>query len=359
MDANVYKNRSLSEAVRIISASAGKNTFHMRGEKGVGKTSVARQIADNLNMRLVFMDCASMDIADLGILIPNHEERCTMFYPNSHWGFHHDEPLCIVMDEWSKAPANVQAMLHPILTKPRRIGDINIHPDSVVITTGNLKTENIGDRMKGHTANRLIDIEVRKPKPDEWIQWGAENGVHPAVLAWVKRQPDLMQSFRDHPDNKYISNPKRGDEKCVTPRSLEMASHQTHDYFDKKISGDDLQATLEGCIGLAGARQLITFIHLAEQLPTPEEIERDPDGAVVPDSPAAGTITVTSALVWVRTKEQFNAWFTYMKRLSKETQAMFVLQAREVKALERLLRTQKAYNEWALENKHIFEQSSR
>ena len=356
MKLEIHKHASLDDAIRIISASEGKNTFHMRGEKGVGKTSVARGIADLLGMRLVFMDCASMDLADLGILVPNHEERCTMFYPNAHWGFHHNEPLAIVMDEFTKAPANLQAMLHPVLTHPRRIGDINIHSESVVITTGNLKTENVGDRMKGHTANRLIDIHIRKPKGDEWIQWGSENNIHPAVLAWVKREPQLMQSYVDDPDgeNPYISNPKKGDEKCVTPRSLEMASYQVWDYFNDKITKSDLGVTLEGCIGMAGSRQLQTFIDLAEQLPTPDEIIEDAQGAVVPDSPPAMCITVMSALTWVDDSPKLSAWFTYLKRLPTENQAMFVLQAKEKKDLAKIMYTHKEFGAWCKTNSHLF-----
>ena len=356
MKLEVHTHASLEDAIRIICGSGGKNTFHMRGEKGVGKTSVARGASDLVAMRLVFMDCGSMDLADLGILVPNHEERCTMFYPNAHWGFHHNEPLCIVLDEFTKAPANLQAMLHPLLTHPRRIGDINIHPDSIVITTGNLKTENVGDRMKSHTANRLIDIHIRKPKSDEWIQWGSENGVHPAVLAWVKREPQLMQSYVDDPDgqNVYISHPKKGDDKCVTPRSLEMASHQVWDYFKNKITKSDLLVTLEGCIGMAGARQLITFIDLAEQLPTPDEIIEDAEGAIVPDSPPAMCITVMSALTWVDSSPKLGAWFTYLKRLPTENQAMFVLQAKEKRELAKIMYTHKEFGAWCKTNSHLF-----
>jgi hypothetical protein len=355
--------QTLDDVVAIVTASKGKNTFHLRGEKGIGKTSICQQIAENLNMKLVLMDCASLDIADLGIPTPNHEIRATEFYPNSIWGFHLDEPLFIVLDEYTKAPVNVQCMLHPLLTKPMRIGDMPIHPDSIVVSTGNLKSEGVGDKMKGHTANRLVDIEVKKPDSTIFCNWGSENGIHPTVLAWATREPIIFQSYRDDPDgqNPYISNPKRPEtDKCVTPRSLHYASHQVWDYDNGKINSSQLLATLEGAIGKSGAHQLQTFVKLANDLPLPQDIIDNPESTPVPDLAPAICLTVMSALHWVDDKVKADAWFKYMERMPSENQAMFCKIAfrddgKESKSkIAKLLATSKSFQEWANKNKHLF-----
>tara|TARA_R110002020_G_scaffold321131_1_gene537053 strand:+ start:1729 stop:2844 length:1116 start_codon:yes stop_codon:yes gene_type:complete len=347
---------SLDDAMNNAIASAGRNTYHWIAEKGIGKTSVASGGADQLGMRLVFIDCTQIDIADIGVMMPNVEQGFAEFLFNKHWGFHLDEPLFIVLDELTKAPKNVQAMLHGLLTHPRRIGSINIHPDSIVITTGNLVVEGVGDRLYDHTANRLIMQYIRKPKADEWIEWGAANGIHPAILAWVKRQPQLFQSFIDDPDgqNPFISNPKKKNQQCITPRSLEMGSHSVWDYFNDRIDKRNLLASLEGAIGLAGARELMTFIDLAEQLPTPQDIIDNPANAIIPESPPAVCITVMAALTWIDDSEKLDAWFQYMQRLGTENQAMWVVQAKAKKDLAKLMYKNKGFSTWVTDNKHLF-----
>ena len=347
---------SLETAMENAVASAGKNTYHWMGEKGVGKTSAANAGADQLGMRLVFIDCTQIDIADIGIMMPNNEHGFAEFLFNKHWGFHLDEPLFIVLDELTKAPKNVQAMLHGLLTHPRRIGSINIHPDSIVITTGNLTTEGVGDRLYDHTANRLIMQYIRKPKAEEWIAWAIENGIHPAVMAWVKREPQLFESFVNDPDgqNPYIANPKKKNQQCVTPRSLEMASNSVWDFMNGKISREGFLSSLQGAIGMAGAAQLMTFIELADQLPTPQEIMDDPTNATIPDSPPAVCFTVMAALTWVDEAPKLDAWFTYMKRLKTENQSMWIIQAKANKDLYKLVVKNKKFGEWLLDKAHIF-----
>tara|TARA_R100001082_G_C4358230_1_gene157968 strand:- start:404 stop:1486 length:1083 start_codon:yes stop_codon:yes gene_type:complete len=347
---------SLNEAMDDAVASAGKVTWHWQGEMGVGKTSVASSGSDKLGMRFVFIDCTQIDIADIGVMMPNVEKGYAEFLFNKHWGFHLDEPLFIVIDELTKAPKAVQAMLHGLLTHPRRIGSINIHPDSIVITTGNLTVEGVGDRLQNHTANRVITKYIRKPTADEWILWASQNGIHPTVMAWVKREPQLMQSFVDDPDgqNPYISNPKRNTQQCVTPRSLEMASHCIWDYFNGRIEKRNLRSSLEGAIGLAGGAQLMTFIDLVEELPSPDDIIEDPENAIVPESPPAVCITTVSALTWVDSKPKLDAWFTYMKRLSTENQALWLLQSKDNRKLNKLVQSHKAFGDWAVANKHLY-----
>ena len=124
---------SLQDAITIIVASRGKNTFHMMGEPGIGKTYIGAGIAKQLGMPFVYIDVPSTDISDIGIPIPDHETKTVRLYPSEHWGLHLGVPVCIWLDEYSKGAPALQAILHPLLTRPRRIGAITLHPDSVVI----------------------------------------------------------------------------------------------------------------------------------------------------------------------------------------------------------------------------------
>ena len=364
------KPLALEDAIDIIVASRGKTTIHLKGEPGIGKTYIGNIIAKKLNMPFVYVDVPSTDISDVGIPIPNHETKTVQLYPSEHWGLHLGVPVCILLDEYSKGAPALQAILHPLLTNPRRVGSIKLHPDSIVMATGNLTTDGVGDMMRGHTINRVVPLTIGKPTADEWIKnFAVHNNVHPVVMAWVKRETQVMQSYRDLADgdtNPFIYNPKTHNGtglSYVSPRSLETASHFVWNYKENKITERQLMACLEGAIGREGAQQLATFISLENQIPSPDEIRDDPDTAIVPGDPAAVCLVMLSAVQWVKTRSDVKAWFKYITRkdsvsgkpaFSNETQALFVLNAREKPDLKEVMESTSEFGKWATGVKHLF-----
>ena len=355
---NKRQTLSLKDALHLALEAKGKLTFHWVGQKGIGKTSVIEKGARDSNLKLAFFDCTALTLEDIGIMDLNRAEGYAEYLFNKHWGFHLNEPLFIVLDEFTKAPKNLQAMLHGLLTHPRRIGSIPIHPDSIVVTTGNLKQEGVGDRMLGHTANRNVEIYIRNSTSTEWIDWGLDNGIHPMILAWVKQKPELFDSFLDDPEgtNEYISNPKNGDAKCVTGRSLHMASDLLHLYTNGDIPRNTLKVAIQGAIGMKGATDLDIFIDMADSLPSPQEILEDPENARVPDIAGSSTITVSSALTWVDNERKLGKWLIYMQRLPVEAQAYFVLLGKNKPKMYKIMKLHKPYQDWVFTNEHLFEQ---
>ena len=364
------KPSTLEDAIDCIVASRGETTIHLKGEPGIGKTYIGSIIAKKVNMPFIYIDCPGTDISEAGIPIPDHETKTVRLYPSEHWGLHLGVPVVIMLDEFSKASPALQAILHPLLTRPRRIGSTLLHPDSIVIATGNLTTDGVGDMMKGHTVNRVVPLTIGKPSADEWIKnFAVHNNVHPVVMAWVKRETQVMQSYRDLADgdtNPYIYNPKTHNGtglSYVSPRSLETASHFVWNYKENKISDRQMMACLEGAIGREGAQQLATFISLENQIPSPDEIRNTPETALVPTDPAAVCLVMLSAVQWVKTRSDVSAWFKYITRkdsatgkpeFSNETQALFVLNAREKEDLKEVMESTSEFGKWATGVKHLF-----
>ena len=343
---------SLDEAANQIIACGASNTFHLIGEPGVGKTAMHERIAKALGFKAIYIDVPNTELGDLGIPMPDKETQTTTLYPNAHWGFHTGEPICIMLDEFTKGGTAVKNMLHPLLTTPRRIGGITLHPDSVVITAGNLTTDAVGDVMASHSRNRLSVINVRKPTSEEWINWGAEK-ISPVVLSWVREFPQVLASYRDpsQGDNHYIYNPKFAQRSFVSPRSLELASNivkQRH-----KVSVNSLLCSLEGTIGASGARDLHTFIDIADSLPKWEDIMDKPTEAKVPTGAGALCILAFGAVQRID-KESVGKWFTYMKRTPKELQSVFCLTASKDENKKRILFSSSTFVEWARENQYLF-----
>jgi hypothetical protein len=284
--------------------------------------------------------------------MPDRETGTTKLYPNEHWGFHTDEPLCIMLDEFTKGASAVKNMLHPLLTNPRRISGLTLHKDSVVITAGNLTTDAVGDVMASHSRNRLSVLNVRKPTSEEWLSWGMDK-IAPVVLAWVREFPQVLGSYRDpsQSDNQYIYNPKFSQRSFVSPRSLELASNIVKNKND--YSTQALLCALEGTIGASGARDLYAFIDIADSLPTWDSIIDKPSEAIVPNNPAALCILAFGAVQRVQ-RDTIGKWFDYMKRTPKELQSVFCLTASKNEEKKRILFSSQAFVDWARANQYLF-----
>lgn len=352
MQLNAERQVSLREAADIIVSCGGGNTFHLVGEPGVGKTSMHKVIADRLGMKAIYIDVPNTELGDLGIPMPDAESKTTRLYPSEHWGFHLDEPLCVMLDEFTKGAPAVKNMLHPLLTQPRRIGGLTLHPDSVVITAGNLTSDGVGDVMAAHSRNRLSVMSVRKPTADEWIEWGMDR-IAPVMLAWVKEFPHCLSTYRDpsQENNHLIFNPKLNQKSFVSPRSLELASNIIK--ARAGFSENSLMCALEGTIGAPAARELTAFIALSDSLPLRKDIIETPATAKIPTDPAALCILAFGAVQWVD-RTTIGKWFEYMKRAPKELQSIFCLTAAKNEEKKKILFTSQPFIDWARENQYLF-----
>jgi hypothetical protein len=344
---------TLKEAVDLICTNP-RNTFHLVGTPGIGKTAMHKVIAERLNMKPIYMDVPNLEIGDIGIPMPNHQTRTTQFYPNEFWGFHLDEPLCIFLDEFTKGENGVKNTLHPVLTHPRRIGGLTIHPDSVVITAGNFSGDGVGDVMKAHSRNRLTELPIKNPTTQEWIDdWAVHNDIVPEVMAWARETPQIFQSYKDaaQADNHYNYNPKRPQAAFCSPRSVAGASTIVRNR--DKYTTNALITALEGTIGYSGARDMVAYIQMADELTPWAEVIANPSTAPVPKHVSALCIMAFGAVMRIDNKN-IGKWFEYLKRCPKELQSIFCLTASKNPQKKDVLFSSSAFVTWARDNAYLF-----
>tara|TARA_R110002153_G_scaffold59384_1_gene162278 strand:- start:276 stop:1322 length:1047 start_codon:yes stop_codon:yes gene_type:complete len=343
---------TLQEAETLI-ATIGKDvTVHIKGQPGIGKSSLLNTLAAKFPTHIpVYIDCADLDLGDLAMPAMNHETKTTAFYPNERFSLHHGKPVIIMLDEITKANEPVKNMLLPVMLE-RRLGAVKFHPDSIVYSTGNLTTDAVGDSMKAHAKNRLTNVEVRNPNDEEWVEWGMGNDIAPEVLAWVKQFPHCLASYKDdsQKENMYIYDPRKQQEAFVSPRSLAKASFIVK---QREILGiPTTLSALTGTIGEAASRDMSAYFSLADGLPTKEAIYKKPNEAVVPTDPSAKVILIMRELMTIK-KENFDSWMTYLQRLPMEIQALFAL---NIMASERkqIAATNKTFTDWAIKHNQFF-----
>ena len=353
-----FSNRvSLQEAAQLIAAIGTTNTILLKGEKGIGKSSIMKMLPEYLGpeYEYAYFDMGNKSEGDTAIPFPDKERKVMEFFINTALKLHMGKPVVIMLDEFGKASRSIQNMMHTLLeVDNKRIQDTFLPEGSIVIISTNLSEEGLGDTLLDHTVDRLTVVEVRKPNADEWLPWGAANNIHPAMLAWVNQTPTVLASFRDDDfdaSNPYVSNPKRVQVgQVVTHRSLELASNVM--WGREKISQNALVCALVGTIGTVGANDIASFLAFQDEIPTRESIISSPESANIPTS-AGATITLLFNLERAVDSETITPIMKYIRRLEEEPQAVFCTALARSKSKQKIAFTNKAFTDWARDNQDI------
>lgn len=343
---------SLEAFATLVATCGNKVTFIGEGEMGIGKSSVLKMLAKMLPNIPAYIDCTLLDLGDIALPYTVEENgiKVTRFAPNARFRFHEGKPVIVMLDEIGKAMKSVKNVLLTLMLE-HRIGDQYLPEGSIVFGTTNLGSEGLGDLLEAHARNRVCMVRIAKPNADQWINnFALPNGLDPSVITWVRQFPHCLAAFDDpsQKDNPYIDR-KRG--ACVTPRSLEKASHIA---MPRHILGDEvLISALSGVIGEAASRDMQAFFTVADKLPTWDNILASPSTARVPDDVVAKCIMVFSAVAKVE-RDTLTPWMDYLKRLDKEWQALFAKSVMTSPHKQAFCTTNRAFRDWALANQYLF-----
>ncbi len=346
---------SIYEVADAIKAQGALRTVLVQGDMGSGKSSILKLLSKDLpNHVPLYFDCTTKDLGDLMVpMFDKIDDRGGVRYAlNEELGFHYDKPVILMLDEYGKASPSVKLGLTRLALE-RKIGNRELPKGSIVFMTTNLGAEGVGDLLLAHQRNRISVITMRKSEVLEWCDWAFNNGVDHSVIGWVKENPQVMQSFidvkEDPMENPYIFHPQDPSRTSfVTPRSLEAASDWIK--VRDQMSNNTLKQVLAGTIGVRAAHDMFAWISLADELPTLEELKKDPMNAPVPTSASAVAMTVyrTMAVIeypWV------DNWMLYLGRLTREAQGLFVNGVRREKYGKRDVVTNcKGFQDWCMAN---------
>lgn len=345
---------SLNQAANLIINTGAHVTYLVEGNMGWGKTSTMKMFKQHYGedaFNYITVDCTQLDVGDVQIPAVDNVDGVTRYLPNEMFVGTNDKPMFICFDELGKASRPVQNACLPIMLE-RRVGNRKLHPDSRVFATTNLGAEGVGDTLQSHARDRMSILEVRKPTGEEWIGWGLNNNINPALLAFANETEQLFQDFRDvksPSDNPYIFHPKEQRSKFVTGRGLEFASHILN---AREKTQDELatQAAIAGVIGPRAAADLVAYVTLADKLPSYASIQADPMHARLPvDSPAAMCMTVWNCVAKV-TMDDFENVLQYVCRLPLEIQSMYATELVRMRSKQAMAVRNRKFSEWVAKN---------
>lgn len=266
-------------------------TVTLLGSPGIGKTSAARTLADQMTKavredpnlaKTIFgksvpqnpkaisrvLDLSSMLPEDLNGL-PFREDGITKFAGQS-WMAELCAPgafgvLCL--DDLPASAPMMQVAARQISLE-RRVHDHRLSPGIFIIVTGNRREDkSAASTLPAHFRNSvmLLDVDV---DVDEWAKWaGAQDHMHQVVPAYLRFKREHLSMLPKDAD-------KRG--AFATPRTWAKLGEQ----LDVAEATETTFDVASGLVGEGVATSFTAFVKIRNSLVDPNKVFDDPEKAL-------------------------------------------------------------------------------
>ncbi len=233
----------------------------LRGHPGVGKSTLARELAEELNLPLHDIRLAQREPAELcGVHFPDRERQTLQLLPPDWVRAVCEAPGFVFLDEINAAVTRLhQAAAYQIVLE-RRVGPFRFHPETVVLAAGNLDDDNaIVSPLSSALNNRFVHLRLRVDAT-AWVRWAEAAGLHSSVLGYI--------SGRGRFGSETLYEPN-GDDAFPTPRSWEMASRLL-----SHAGEADVRRLVAACVGIPAAEKFHTWHKMQQRIDPRQIVER-------------------------------------------------------------------------------------
>ena len=275
------------------------------GAPGCAKSALARQVAADAARAYVDVRALLLDPVDLRGIPWRDGDGRTRWAPPAFLPPADDPGRWLInLEELPSAVPMVQAALYQLVLD-RKVGEYELPEGASLIACGNRESDRgVVHRMPTPLASRFVHLEILVDA-DDWLSWGAANGIAPEVLFFVSMRPELLHDFDAQSKEKAF---------CC-PRTWEMVSNVV-----SRRAGLDAgveRALFRGTVGEAAAVEFSAFLRVWRELPHPKAVLDDPGNAAVPEN-ASALIALCGSLYRMADDVTLDAIVTYARRLRRE-----------------------------------------
>lgn len=285
----------------------------IEGPPGIGKTYIARELAQRLKRPFYHIYAACLDPVDLiGVpyvddynpAAPADGETPRKPGKVTRWaapGLLPQEPGGLVfIDEIASVEPAMQKALFSLI-QFGMAGDYRAPPDTYIFGAGNNETDRAGvTRMLTPLKSRLVHLQM-EVNHDDWIAWAFANSLPMEIIGFINFKPQLLHHFdKDEPT-------------FPCPRTWEFAAKLIASQLPPSVETD----VLAGTVGKGAAIELVAFLKIYRELPNVDAILLNPKGGEIPKNPSV-LYALSAALAHRATPTNFESVIAYTDRLPAE-----------------------------------------
>lgn len=240
------------------------------GESGIGKTALAKKLANKNNFKLVVIDGNLLKEGEIGGLptIESYksidsngnfqEKKATIYAVHTKLKEIDEEILngnkvLLFIDEINRCEHTVQQELMNLILN-REINGYKLHNNVKILAAMNPSNKYGEDfdyqvvDMDAAQENRFVWLNMENDYID-WISWAIEFGIETEVIEFISTFPEYLQKINE-------------EDVRATPRSYERISKTLKLYKEKKeiIPRDVFLNVIKGNVGRVIAEEFISFI---------------------------------------------------------------------------------------------------
>jgi len=240
------------------------------GESGIGKTALAKKLAEENNWSLVVIDGNLLKEGEIGGLptiesytITNSngekiEKKITVYAVHNKLREIDEEiakgkSVLLFIDEINRCEHTVQQELMNLILN-REINGYKLHDDVKILAAMNPSSKYGSDfdyqvvDMDAAQENRFVWLNM-EPDYNQWLNWAMDSGIEQKVIEFISTFPEYLHRINE-------------DDVRATPRSYERVSKSYKVYKEQKdsIPRNVFLNVIKGNVGKVIAEEFISFV---------------------------------------------------------------------------------------------------
>jgi len=168
----------------------------MRGPTGVGKSHIARQVAEVHGLPFIDVRGSTMSEGDVGGYpdLEGMKENGVMTFCMPSWFIRAcNEPCVLMLDELNRSLPGVQQSFFQLVLDRELGNDKNgvpyrLHPETRVIAAVNHGSEYDVNEMDPALLRRFWVSDII-PTSSDWIDWAKDNDIDPVLIDFIRQNP--------------------------------------------------------------------------------------------------------------------------------------------------------------------------